>query len=102
MSSGIQIPWKTKCISCHLRLYARFIKPGNSFLSVQVLNKEFSVTHSEHLSSLCAIILCFQYELLFCIQDRASTDLIELVNGLIAKHPLVDARVFIGKILQLS
>ncbi|XP_067938630.1 ceramide glucosyltransferase-like [Watersipora subatra] len=37
-----------------------------------------------------------KYELLFCIQDRTSTDLIELVNGLIAKHPLVDARVFIG------
>ncbi|CAN7942183.1 unnamed protein product, partial [Ixodes hexagonus] len=37
-----------------------------------------------------------QYELLFCIQDESDPSIM-LVKRLMEKHPLVDARVFVGK-----
>lgn len=37
-----------------------------------------------------------QYEIIFCIQDEAAHELINVVNGLIAKYPDVDAKVYTG------
>ncbi|EEC00850.1 ceramide glucosyltransferase, putative [Ixodes scapularis] len=42
-----------------------------------------------------------QYEILFCIQDESDPSIM-LVNRLMEKHPLVDARVFVGKGLPVG
>jgi ceramide glucosyltransferase len=40
--------------------------------------------------------MCFQYELLFCIQDHTDNAIL-IVKDLMEKYPHIDARLFIGE-----
>lgn len=44
------------------------------------------------------IIIFFQFELLFCLQDESDPALM-VVKALMEKYPKVDAKIFIGKLL---
>lgn len=41
----------------------------------------------------------FQFELLFCLQDESDPALM-VVKALMEKYPQVDAKIFIGKLLE--
>lgn len=45
------------------------------------------------------IIFFFQFELLFCLQDESDPALM-VVKALMEKYPKVDAKIFIGKLLE--
>ena len=43
------------------------------------------------------LFFLLQYEIIFCIQEAASEELIKMINSLMVKYPSVDAKMVIGK-----